>query len=378
MNAYQLDQTSHTFDVLVRDGGNLTFRKHLDRLNRRARKLGMAELVITSETAEQMKDKTLAYRYTIEGPRPTVNGWHVAARYANVDGVSQFYTFQDSVPERYRHEGAENCQHCNTNRKRNVVYILNNASEQTFIRVGSTCVDDFVGNASLFALYSDMQEVMGMDWSSDSIGGGRACYTLEEAVMLAVYTFRRDGWNSAMSQFPNKYAMTEYVRGFNFDAADDQLKSETADVLRRLEALDPVSDFDWNLKELAQSDVVTAKHFGFIAYMPVWAERERMKETAEPKKVLEYTSGYAAPVGDKVNAKVTVMKVVDVQGYYGNTTLITMRDDNTGYCYMWPASGYRDVEEGDNLYLKGAVKAHKVFNSVDQTVLTRCKLSPVL
>lgn len=74
-------------------------------------------------------------------------------------------------------------------------------------------------------------------------------------------------------------------------------------------------------------------------------------------------------------AKVVFTKVIE--GYYGSTTLIKFEDE-AGNVATWFASGIQDVQRDERYAVKGTVKALEDSEKYGkQTILTRCKLTPV-
>ena len=85
----------------------------------------------------------------------------------------------------------------------------------------------------------------------------------------------------------------------------------------------------------------------------------------------EDISEYQGEVGDKIEAVVTVEKAVELDGYYGRSTMHIMRDYE-GNCYVWTTAA-RSWSEGTEHHIAGTIKALKTYKGVKQTVLTRCR-----
>lgn len=109
-----------------------------------------------------------------------------------------------------------------------------------------------------------------------------------------------------------------------------------------------------------------------------------VKETLkpyQPKKNVELASKmedseFIGAIGDrirKIPAKIVGKKKINSQ--YGTSTLYTFESGNSVLC--WFTSSIKDVEVGDTILLSGTVKEHKVYNSQNQTYLTRCLFNPI-
>ena len=81
-------------------------------------------------------------------------------------------------------------------------------------------------------------------------------------------------------------------------------------------------------------------------------------------------SEYQGNVGDRLDLVLTVESTVSLEGYYGPSTLYTMRDYD-GNCYVWITAA-KSWEEGTEHHISGTVKDHKTYKGIKQTILTRC------
>ena len=87
----------------------------------------------------------------------------------------------------------------------------------------------------------------------------------------------------------------------------------------------------------------------------------------------ESTSKFVGSVGDKIEAPMTVVKVIDLpNGFYGPSKMFIMRDPDENE-YVW-TTGARILERGETYNIRGWVKNHSTFRNIEQTILTRCKV----
>ena len=82
-------------------------------------------------------------------------------------------------------------------------------------------------------------------------------------------------------------------------------------------------------------------------------------------------SEYQGEVGDKVDVIVTVEKAIQLDGFYGPSTLHSMRDYD-GNCYVWTTAA-RSWEVGSEHHIAGTIKELKQYKGTKQTILTRCR-----
>lgn len=99
----------------------------------------------------------------------------------------------------------------------------------------------------------------------------------------------------------------------------------------------------------------------------------------EPK-VEKPISHYIGNVGEKISATLTIKKMVALSGRIGYANVysdLLIMEDADGNCVTWNSSSaykFDELKEGNQITLKGTIKAHKEYKGRQQTVLTRCKL----
>ena len=87
-----------------------------------------------------------------------------------------------------------------------------------------------------------------------------------------------------------------------------------------------------------------------------------------------HPSVYQGAVGDRLELNVTVIKTIQQDKYFGGKSTkntIHTFEDACGNHYMWD-TGAKNWAEGSVKKIRGTVKEHKIINSVQTTVLTRC------
>ena len=87
-----------------------------------------------------------------------------------------------------------------------------------------------------------------------------------------------------------------------------------------------------------------------------------------------HPSVYQGAVGDRLDLNVTVIKNVQQDKFFGGKSTkntIHTFEDASGNHYMWD-TGAKNWAEGSVKHIRGTVKEHKIINSVQTTVLTRC------
>lgn len=79
---------------------------------------------------------------------------------------------------------------------------------------------------------------------------------------------------------------------------------------------------------------------------------------------------FVGTIGERIEIDVVVEKTVIFQGYYGPSTLHSMRGVD-GNVYTWTTAS-KTWEEGSEKTIRGTLKKHTTYKGTKQNVLTRC------
>ena len=347
-----------------------------------------------SRGADEVMEVTYRAGYDAMGNRTTVkvrvvpievseemiqaDGWTAVAMIEHCENgnVVTMFDRAASVPEAWR-TVASHCDHCGVDRARKFTYMVRN--EQGELRqVGSTCLKDYTGIDPRFSLL----------WAM-------VC-----AVEMAEDDVRDEGWFEAMRQsrvFDVRDVLAAavdsikargYVRSSDIGATKD-------DVLNSVQAEKPSNEayekadkiIAWvggtEIGEVEIAPVVkdgfcSTRHFGRLCYLPVAYDiaMDRARREAEhdaAMKAAREASRFVGEVGEKVSFRASdAQYVTSFDGMYGMTHLYKMVDEQ-GNVFVWYASRLNDVGAGK--MVTGTVKAHKEYDGVQQTVITRCKIA---
>jgi len=131
----------------------------IEKLNRRATKLGCEPAVVTVIGSEMVKasrvmpgGRILKYEYevklvTVTGDTPKLEGWSLIAKVEYVSEERMMLCVPgESCPEEFRTRGIE-CDHCKSKRQRKNVFVLRH-DDGRHVQVGRTCIKDFLGGVS--------------------------------------------------------------------------------------------------------------------------------------------------------------------------------------------------------------------------------------
>ena len=175
---------------------------------------------------------------TIVGSSPKINGWELVARYeweSTADGKKICFAHSVPnmvIPEEYRDIDSPFCEHCNTKRKRNNVFLLKHENGDHKV-VARNCIKDFLGHSSPEHLIWWASFIKSVNESTEFGGGdsfeecsGDPLYTsLIETMSWAVAIYEKKGWVSVGRCNWDKEKPTAY--GVNIALTDMDIKNSS-------------------------------------------------------------------------------------------------------------------------------------------------------
>lgn len=83
-------------------------------------------------------------------------------------------------------------------------------------------------------------------------------------------------------------------------------------------------------------------------------------------------SKWQGEVGERIDRLLTVIKVIELDGYYGPSSFFLFEDEDKNE-YTWTTSA-KKLELGETYEIRGTIKQLSKYKGKEQTVLTRCKV----
>ena len=384
--------------------------KAIDRLNRKARKLGTAPLVLTISDAEPYRTnkhpitghellnelvierKTATLEYEI----PTLNGYELIAR-LDVEGEVVFVSAvpEKFVPAEYQNKTSIGCDHCGQNRYRTHSILIRHMETNEYMEVGSTCVKDFFGGNDpehlMFAasiLFKNICAGLNDEMGFGGYGAAASGYDLEMVLAITSASIKQFGWLSKGKAYHyGGQATADHVwvnlEPSVYDKPEDMVEVTDADVAKAKAAIEWWStvepngnDYLLNCVKIQELGYVPRKYMGFACSMLPTFEREMEKMEQEKRVAEESTSTHVGNVGERVrDILVDVVFTKHIESDWGFSTLYTFKDA-AGNIYKTFYSGSSfEAEKGDKLVIAGTVKKHDEFRGEKQTMLNRVAAS---
>jgi hypothetical protein len=365
-----------------------SIQKRLDKLSRKAIKNGNPDIKVSfgktfiNKVKSDTRELEIEYiEVTVSGEAPRIAGWDLLARIELLQEENLIHVVpgsQEKLDQAFRqHDG--HCDHCNSLRQRNDVYVLSDGSKQ--IAVGRTCLREFLGIDDPKAIVSRAQffeELKGVQEEDDFLDfNGFGFIFLRDVLELAAANIRLHGYISKAKQMETGNATTgeivmftlRGIRGYELEPTEeDKMWAEkTLKFFRSEEFFD--NDYMDNIRVILKQDIIKPQHVNLAASAVITAQR-KLAPKVETKE-----SNFIGEVKERLRGLNLILDKVIYLGdsTFGPSYLHLMKDEN-GNAFSWITGNKLGVAEGDMVKIDATVKQHKVYNDVKQTVLTRAKM----
>jgi hypothetical protein len=393
-------------------------KKAIDKMNRKAAKLGCKPMVLTFSEADPYTTSTnpitghkLVNPMIIERVEahleyeiPNIDGWELVAVLDLFSGENGSEVMVSAVPEKvvpdeYKNLNAIHCDHCGINRYRKKSILIRNIETGEHKQVGSTCVKDFFnGNdpkgfmfyASF--LFSHLVET----WDNESEGSGgfrtgggfpflEVLNTTAAVVKKFGFTSKKAAWDYGyqstadrvwdnLCPYP-KMSADEFAPA---NEADLELAKKTLEYFTNVDAGN--NDYLLNIKKIISLGYVPYKYMGFAASMVSSYQRAVEKDAIyKAKKKMGENSNWVGEIGERLrNVEVKVLSTRDIETDFGCSTLYTFQDADMNLYKTFYSGHTWEADVDDVILITGTVKKHEDFRGTKSTMLNRVAISAAI
>lgn len=334
------------------------------------------------------------------------DGWRFAATIEHKDNINviRAYDTELEIPERFR-TCSPTCEHCNRIRSRKDTFVVYNEETQEFKQVGKTCLNEYTNGLSAEAVASYISLFDEMIKGSSYSGSGYTRYLIVEDILrYAFETVHHFGyqkkdeydWNvrTTRSRVSNYIdvdnrnirnsrtyeSLKAEMDEVGFDANSEYAVESTKAALEWLhsEKNESRNDYIANLIAVVSAPYAESRDFGLLVSIPVAYMRhleliEEYKQREAQHKA-EEKSQFVGQEGERVTCSVNNFKCVSAWDTQFGTTFLYKWTDDEGNIFTWFASN--SIEDEDTVKaITGTVKKHETYKEVNQTILTRCKVT---
>ncbi len=367
---------------------SLSKLKHeIEKLNRRARKLGLPELVV-EETAREEREirkeiapdtwidtglKETWVKIVVTGESPKLEGWEFLGTLDHAAGDTIVRNAPGcEIPETYwTGDRVGLCDHCGTKRRRKETFIVRHTETSETKQVGRQCVADFLGGKSVEAAIGlaswvrRLNEVLDDDYDheyGDNMWREPILIDSDKALAISVRVVNEYGFISRANAEPQGMPSTaDRVREVLWPPLRPHMpESERERVLEEIEKCTPKngdaekaavmkkwiaerdvsgSSYAFNLQAIVKRELVQPKEVGFLASLVPYYFREI--ENPEYEKKERVPSEYIGEVKQRLDIEIECVGIGSTSGQYGEITIYRMKSGHSKV--TWFASAGSDI-----------------------------------
>jgi hypothetical protein len=365
-------------------------------LNKKADKLGLQKITFNiietinnkkvdiSTQYEEIKYIIDTYIVEIIFENLKINNYEVVAVVEAIDNNKNLiYNISDDESinlEIYRNKNIE-CEHCNTNRYRKTSIILQNTIDNSIIEVGKSCLKDYTHNTNALLelnFYTALKNINEFDYKENfatctpvlDIYDFLKCVNNEilKNGFLSKTKAIENGINTcATSEIALKmYGNSEFNNIENYSIIEKALSW-----IRNLKIEN--NNYLQNLQVICKNDNFEPKFVGFVASLIPAYQKFLQKQEEKRLKEQSQNNTYFGNIKDKIEIELKLINTYSFASEWGLTNIYKFTNKNN-QVFIWKTGNALVYEKNDTIKIKGTIKAHNIYNTEYQTILTRCKI----
>ena len=315
--------------------------------------------------------------------------------------IIRSYNTEIEIPERFKTTG-NLCEHCNSKRFRNNLYIVHNIKTDEWKQVGKTCLNLYTNGLNAEYVTAYMDGITELEERNGHFGiHGEAMFDIKEIIKYATVFVDKIGYFNSNADLPTKTLVGSMMLGENFGSAlkhvnrmlydynvtfctEDFSKKSTDDKVEKIieyyNSIDDDSLFMHNVKSMIADGCCRIKNIGYLSYLPAGYNRfiEKQKERESIKEV----DGHFGNIGERFkNLKVRYIRTLasfETAWGYSYFCKIVTEDDRVFY---WSGKGVEEQMRIDGEWvdcvpntISFTIKEHGEYNGTPQTKVTRCNI----
>jgi hypothetical protein len=394
-------EQSDTFEIPTSSMG--WFEKEIEKLNRKANKLGLPPIIV-DVVGEDVKAYTKTIQITRNVPL-LKGGWELVAKIIPirddetenvVNNLQKLGT--KAVPEEYLNVDAQ-CQHCNTNRNRNEIFVLYSEEKSKHIMVGSTCLNEFIGEYTLrpdqVAKYAEqLQQTISMFRNNEKFSGRKrdpqdvrrdfrnTGIPLPYFLSRCLMSMKKDGFVSGGQAFKERSVSTGQKA---FDAClsekiDNSLYEElssnemvwidsTIDWLYNLSPTEVKgNDYLYNLSTVAKLGVANKSNKNYLASALNAYKRYMDDQVIDNKQIVDGVGKEVYFSGTLLDKRPLFFSVTSGDSIGSESNYCIAKNTN-GDLIVWGDKRNLSSEIDDAINIKGTVSGFKFVDDKSATIL---------
>jgi hypothetical protein len=324
----------------------------------------------TSLTGEKLPHEYLTV--TVRGEVPVLAGWKVIASYFwDGAGYKEYRYSYEEIPANWANNGLR-CDHCLTNRRRNVVFALRNEETGETKAIGSTCLTQFTGcdvralehaaGAQSKLLVSGFQEAPGIIMDQVQV----VTWARDIAIMTALRVIREHGFTSKKNARQPEDSTAHRVTTMLLAGEIPPVSGADALIAMQVNKREyhQGNEYESRIASIMAKQYVDRNDLPFIC-------AEANRGLTQPQKAVDAAGDeYFGAIGDRMPGLMAFVEgIASYETQFGTCYVVRMRVANC--LLVWKTSTPGDVRKGELKKMTATIKEHNEYKGERQTTVSR-------
>ena len=331
-----------------------------------------------------------------EGVALADSGWEFIALITHRDegNVIRQFNFNYEIPARFL-KTSSTCDHCNTNRSRTETCLLHHRGSDEWKQVGKSCLKDFTGqldaeHAALMATGLAALE-KSAEWLSDEGIKHKKYYPVFRFLTCVNECINHWGYARSESENPTGRRAFRYyqimeegaraskteehdLQQVKFNSRTDANRDKVKAAIDWLLSIEQVDNYLGGLQSIVKSEYLRITECNYVASLiPTYNHYLETEAKKRARIDQEGSSKHIGQPGDKVSiAVVSASHITSWTDQFGVTNMYKFISAE-GDVLIWTTQKSLDTDKVKGI--SGTVKRHDIYDGVNQTHLTRCKIT---
>lgn len=302
------------------------------------------------------------------------------------------------IPDRFKYS-KNVCEHCNSKRYRNNLYVIHNIETDEWKQVVGNCLILYTNGLNMEYVTAYLDGITELEENDGIVdfNRGKEYYKATDVISRAVEIINKTGYFNSQSDLPTKALVSiMFDHKYGADKVNERLtayrftnvyftdkdfyKEETKDTVDKIVeyylSIKDNSEFIHNIHVMLNEGYVDARSFGYLCYLPEGYAKHIQREIEKAQR-LEEKSEHFGEVGKRYKDKVVYSIELLTSWYteFGITRLYKIILDD-GLVLTWKSTKDIECDEGENFdKITFTVKGHNEYNGKKQTEVSRCKIT---
>ena len=337
----------------------------------------------------------------VEGEMFALNDWMVVGAVEKLKGKKENNTiisiFMDDIEVDYSEfKNFKNiCEHCNTKRDRNSIYILQNKNDSSRLLVGKSCLKDFTGHASPELIAQALRYLQTITIGDEyfKIPRMRVEIYLKEVLFSATLQVKHHGYVTGEASERNKTpstkeAVIEYFKSDTKVKLPEKLvkeiEKEVEGTIKYYQQIKPKSMFEQNMQALSEMKTIPQDKIGIACYMvegyrKMLARQAEQTRREQEQRKMKDTSKHFGEIKKRYSRPLLLIRTNFLgSGQFGDSYVHTFKDEDENIFSWFTSKDGEAIMEGKdskefNMW-KFTVKDFDEWKEIKQTKITRAKI----